>query len=1156
MYTNMFNTCCKGCSMENNCICFQAKGYGSQSPVFMFVSDYMKKSWYKYAQPFYGCLLQYLGPVLKEVGIDKNQCYFTSLVKCAGSRVISRSSESKPNKKLIKQCSPILDAEIRELKPKVVIACGQDALNFFFPKYKLSEKRCQVLFSEEYGCYVVPIYNPASMAVTLEFDNIIKKALEQAYNSVYNPKKLEMPETKYLCIKDIELLRQVEQRINEVDRIAYDLETNSLVYRDAKILSVGISWAKNTGVSWPIWVKDEDACKKILDNVNGSKISMQTKLDHNPPLKKFWKEDEFEEVMAITKRIFENTKCKKGGHNTFYDNLVLHYNGIHVNNYTYDTMIMKHLLDENTENTLDYCSWIYTDKGGYKMEKEVYLKSDKSNYANIPVDVLLNYNAGDASVTYELYDTFKPQILKEGLAFELANIRIPLQKALMEACIKGMRVNMDYVKELREKLNNEIKDVENKLLPLIKKFYGEDAHIISTKEEEKLYSNCWNINSAKCIRDLLFEKMKLKSYGQTESGEKSTNESSLLKLSRKGYDVADLLLKRKKLFKYKTTYIDGIEDLLDSENRVHPSFNVCGTATGRLSCSNPNCFDDKTEVLTDSGWKLFKDLNKTELLAQWKDGIITFAKPLDYIEYPYNNKMVWLHNQHTDLCVTPDHNCLLLGSTNKPVFVKACDYRDYYKQLHGGIYAGGTTHYSPEFITLMVATQADGYYKKDGMIEFIFVKERKYNRLLDAVTKLGASFTHGIKGNKHGYYIRLCVHDKYNKLLKTIMPTKVFTYDLLNLDSESRDLFIKELDYWDGCITRPLMYTSKVKQNVDVLQALLALNNRRSVTREQKGKYNTYYRFESTKNCNFSCTDNIHKEYIDYRGSVYCVTMPEHTVVVKRNGKVVITGQCQQIPRDKTIKRIFEAPDGYELCEVDFSQAELRVMAALSNDVTMKNIYANDGDIHMELAKVCFNKPESEVTKEERTIAKTINFGIGYGAGPKTIKDTLSDGGVEISEQKAKKYINSWHKKFSTASSFLSGINRQMIHTGLVVTPWGRRRRTPRMFADEYIQSEKGREGQNFIIQAFAAEIAFMSIINIAREVKKFGGSVISTVHDSIIIEYPINNRKDIAHICKKYTWVTYPELGGMYMKSDMECAKAWGDKKPIDFETGEYIEE
>lgn len=1146
---------CHFCSLKGNPFCNHANGYGNKKPTFMVVSDFIRRGWITTGKPFSGPMMNTLMPMLGKIGINIEDIYWTSMVKCAACKDLKKGEDKAPKKEVIKFCSTILDKEIKTLKPTVIIACGQTTLEFFFPKQKMAEKRCQVLWSEEYQCNVVPIYNPEAMAVTYEFDAIIYKAFEQAYNSVYYPQKLQMPPVKYLKVKDLDMLRQVAERIKQVDRIAYDLETNSITYTKAKILSVGVSWAKNTGVSWPLWVKDEEACNKLLEGLPAKeKTKMATKLDHDPIIKKYWKEDEWDEVMRITKDIFETTECKKGGHNTFFDNLVLHFNGIDVKNYCYDTMVMKHLLDEEREKSLDYCSWIYTDKGGYKMAKEKYLKSDNSNYANIPLDVLLEYNAGDAAVTYELYDVFKPEILKQNLTYEMGTIRMPLQKALMEACIKGMRINRDYLHKLNTELTESIEALNEKILVYLKKYYGEDVHIINSAKEKGKYPNEFNINGADNLSDLLFKKMKLKSSSKTNTGKDSTDESALLKLARNGNEIADLILQRKKKFKFKTTYVDGMEDFMDENDRIHPSFNITGTETGRLSCSNPNCFDDKTEVLTNKGWKLFRDLDKTELLAQWSNNKITFAKPLDYVSYKYTGDMVHLHNQHTDICVTPDHNCMLLTRSGKQVFSKAVIYPSDHKQIHGGVYCGGNLEYSPEMITLIAATQADGYYKKDGMIEFVFTKQRKYLRLLNALTTLGAGFTNSVRSSGK-MCIRLKVNDKFNRLVKEILPNKEFTYDLLNLTESSRNLFIKELDYWDGCLTRPLMYVSKSYQNIQVLQALLALNNRRSLTRIQEVGGRQYYRFESTKDCNYSYTTNIQRDNVSYDGMVYCVTMPEHTVVVKRCGKVVVTGQCQQIPRDKSVKSIFEAPDGYELMECDFSQAELRVLAALSNDVVMKRIYEEGRDLHMELAMSAFNKPASEIDKEQRTVAKTANFLICYGGGAKTLQENLVDAGIHISEKEAQRILDTWHSKFKDASSFLEACGRRYLRDGILINPFGRRRRFLRPFTDEYINSSYKRIGSNAVIQGTAAELAFLSLINISREVKKFGGQVISTVHDSIIIEYPKDQRKNIAQVCKKYTWVTYPFLNGLYMKSDCECDKVWGHKKEINIDTGEYVE-
>lgn len=1158
---------CTFCSLQNNQICIKAKGYGAEHPKFMVVSDYMRRSWATKSMPFSGNVVSELQKVFKASNINPAEVYFTSLVKCASAKSLKYGEDTKPKKDNITYCSAYLEKEIADKKPQVIIACGQIALEYFFPKLKMAEKRCQVLKDDKHNCLVVPIYNPEAMTTTAEFDRIITKAFQQAYNAVYDPEKLKFPDVKYVKVTTLDMLRQVHNRIKEVDRIAYDLETNGVVYRTAKILSVGVSWAKNTGVSWPIWVKDQEACDKALDGLKGSeRLKMASKLDHDPFIKKFWKDDEFEEVMAITKDIFENTKCKKGGHNTFFDNLILHYNGIEVNNYTYDTMVMKHLLDEDSEKSLDYCSWIYTDKGGYKMEKEKYLKSDKSNFANIPLDVLLEYNAGDAACTYELYDVFKPEILKEGLAYELAQIRIPLQKALMEACIAGMPVNMDYVRKTREDINKQLKELEEQLLPTIKKYYGDDVTIVSNAEEAKECKNPWNINSAQSLRDLFFNKLKCKSSGTTASGSQSTDESALLKLQRKGVKEAELILKRKKLFKYRTTYLDDIENILDENNRVHPSFSVTGTSSGRLSSSNPNCFSKDTEVLTDSGWKYFWQLTKEDKVAQWKDGEITFDYPLGYVKYLFNGKLCYRNSKYIGMCATPDHRCLVFDKDYKPFFTTAHHYKTGCYQLITAPYNKGTINLDSDTLTVLVYANKYGAIGYNGDIEITISKGRISSDLEKSLKNINKDYE--IEDDEKNNIFRILNGSETYQTIMSLTNNLRLSAKLFQLTPESRTVLLdKFLALNNYNSTRKFTFMSDTDETALTIKTLLFFNGYYSKLKlvECRRSYSytrelniwvKVYSLEIVDKIQYAPIKLFTSGLVRYEDYVYCVTMPYGTVVVKLGDKIMITGQCQQIPRDKTIKCMFQAPEGYEIGEVDFSQAELRVLAALSNDTTMIRIYSEDRDLHRELAMTAFHKKAEDITKEERTIAKTCNFLISYSGGPDTLKDNLEDGGVMISKSDAEKIIKTWHNKFKDASSYLASCGRRYIQSGFLMTPLGRKRHMNKVFADEYINSKHQREGSNFMIQSTAASLAFISLINISREVKKFGGRVISTVHDSILIEYPVEQRKNIAQICKKYTWVTYPFLNGLYMKSDLEAAKEWGNKKPVDMDTGEFIEE
>lgn len=574
----------------HNPYCNYVQGYGSESPTYMLVSDWVRHTWIKKNKLFSGNVEPELQALFKSSGIEPQECYFTSLVKCPvikGQELGKNAKEGTPKKDVIEICSQYLDTEIKEKKPKVILALGAPSFNYFFPALKLSEKRCQPLWHEGYGCYVIGIYNPENLSFSVEFDLIIAKAFKQAHDILYDVKATTVPSLNYRRIKTIEELRKLVEEVQNVPVFAYDLEANSLDQRKAKLLSIGISWKINEGVSFPIYVKDEETCTKLLNNVAPKeRRSLQAVLDKNPPLKSFWG-NQHNEVMELIKQIFASS-CKKGGHNTWYDNLVLYYNGIEVNNYTFDTMIMYHLLDEERPKGLDDLSWIFTDKGGYKMEKEKYLSTSESNYANIPVDVLLDYNCGDADCTFELYTKFKPQLFSENVAKLFVKICMPLQKELMKASITGIKIDVNYVKETQKLLQNRITEAENKIKEIAEKYYPKVKIITETSQKGKdPLVKYLNIASSKDLRELLFEKMGLSSVGLTESGANSTDESALNKLSRKN-EVAKLIMEHRKANKLKTTYLDGILDMVDENHRIHPNFNVAGTVTGRLASYNPN----------------------------------------------------------------------------------------------------------------------------------------------------------------------------------------------------------------------------------------------------------------------------------------------------------------------------------------------------------------------------------------------------------------------------------------------------------------------------------------------------------------------------------------------------------------------------------------
>lgn len=597
---------CTKCKLNKNPYCNNLQGFGNKTnPTYMIVSDWVRHEWIKNRRYFSGPVRKEMLNIFKETGISPSECYFTSLIKCptiSGQILQNKQKEGKPKKENIDACSDYLKSEISQYKPRVIIALGELTFNFFFPNLKLAEKRCQILFHKEFNCYVIGIYHVETMTLTAEFDRIITKAFKQAYDLIHNPKKaLSNPPTKYIRITTIEGLKKVLERVENVECFAYDVEASSLNPREAKLLSIGLSWKVNTGIAFPLYVKDEEKCKEILqqaeNKLNGvtdkeeiKKIKADIKkvereIGSNPPLKSFWG-DKHNEVMGIVKEIFA-VPCKKGGHNIDYDNKVLYYNDIIVNHATFDTMLMHHMLDEERPKDLDYLSWVDTDKGGYKMAKEQYLDTINSSFAHIPLNVLLDYNAGDADTTLELYYKYKPMIVAEGMAHEFSQVRMPLLLELIGVSITGMKIDRQYLITAEKDLKQKIIDSEAKINKFLLQYYPKVQIIQETSEKGKdPLTRYFNVKSSADLKELIYEKMGVKAEILTESGQPSTNEAALIKMAKK-HEIINDILEHRKSTKFYTSYIKEMVSYMDENDRVHPNFKIATAVTGRMSVTDP-----------------------------------------------------------------------------------------------------------------------------------------------------------------------------------------------------------------------------------------------------------------------------------------------------------------------------------------------------------------------------------------------------------------------------------------------------------------------------------------------------------------------------------------------------------------------------------------
>ena len=212
----------------------------------------------------------------------------------------------------------------------------------------------------------------------------------------------------------------------------------------------------------------------------------------------------------------------------------------------------------------------------------------------------------------------------------------------------------------------------------------------------------------------------------------------------------------------------------------------------------------------------------------------------------------------------------------------------------------------------------------------------------------------------------------------------------------------------------------------------------------------------------------------------------------------------QQIPRDKVFRALFKAPEGRTFVIADYSQMELRVAAIVANEEKLLEAYRQGKDTHAITAGMLLNKEPEEVTKQERQLAKAVNFGLLYGQGAKGLKDYASGSyGVEISEEEAKKYREAWFKAYPTFATWhrVEGANSKA--RMMVTTPLGRKRRFVSYKDKDFYSATKA---YNTPIQGGAAEVMLAALGKLSNLLSSLDAKPIAVIHDEVIVEASIKD--------------------------------------------------
>jgi DNA polymerase-1 len=207
----------------------------------------------------------------------------------------------------------------------------------------------------------------------------------------------------------------------------------------------------------------------------------------------------------------------------------------------------------------------------------------------------------------------------------------------------------------------------------------------------------------------------------------------------------------------------------------------------------------------------------------------------------------------------------------------------------------------------------------------------------------------------------------------------------------------------------------------------------------------------------------------------------------------------QNPPRLPQIRGSFVASEGYELVEVDLSQAELRGLGALSGDEGLLEIYNSGGDLHDEVAISLFPGWHSERggAKEQRVKAKNVNFGIPYGITKYGLQGQI--GGTTI---EAARMLQAWDDRFPVARAFLKKCRNAPLSNQDLTTCFGRRKRVGLVSREnmQFLQNEAA----NFPIQSISSDITLHAAIRTWEQLLSWGVKIVNLVHDSIIMEVPL----------------------------------------------------
>lgn len=517
--------------------------------------------------------------------------------------------------------------------------------------------------------------------------------------------------------------------------------------------------------------------------------------------------------------------------------------------------------------------------------------------------------------------------------------------------------------------------------------------------------------------------------------------AELLEIAPKPLD--EVLQLRQQLAKSSVKKYQAMENVVCSDNRTRGIFQFYGAnRTGRW------CLTGDHEVLTKDGWQRLDEWGGGEI-ACWnpKGEIVSFQKS-EKVQFNYDGDLYHYFDKRISQISTPEHKMYVKrhygGVWQTDIVENMATYRPSIPFTGFRTVNSSLEH---QQLRVLIMVQGDGHYVPDGGIKLKFVKLRKIERCRCLLRRAEITYTETKQKAGHKMASLFTINARHVPLWLRLFRKKTFGSWLFD---ESPDVFFDELVHWDGyqSAKNSIQYSTTNKKNADMVQAFAHLSGRSALirTKDRSDKnWSTYYVVDiwlTPKNCHEIKTK---PQMQHYTGRVYCAVTSTGYFLVRRDGKVWVTGnsgrllQPQNLPRNsmpdlaqarglvrsgnftalemlydsvpevlsQLIRTAFIPKPGYKFIVADFSSIERVVLAWLAGEQWVLDAYAAKKDLYIATASQMFGVPITDKKDPLRQKGKIADLACGYGGsvGALTAMGALEMG---LMEDELKPLVTAW----------------------------------------------------------------------------------------------------------------------------------------------------